>query len=114
MAGGKETPRQKMIGIMYLVLMAMLALNVSDTILNAFSTINNSLVTSTEYVSESLLKSVSAFEQTKMKENPERAKPILDKIKQVQAVSGELYNYVEQLKNQLEAEGGGRDAETGE
>ena len=36
MAGGKETPRQKMIGIMYLVLMAMLAINVSDSVLNAF------------------------------------------------------------------------------
>ena len=73
MAGGKETPRQKMIGIMYLVLMAMLAINVSDTILNAFSTINNSLKTSTANINTSLNQSVSAFEQTKLKENPERA-----------------------------------------
>ena len=36
MAGGKETPRQKMIGMMYLVLTALLALNVSKTILDAF------------------------------------------------------------------------------
>jgi len=36
MAHGKETPRQKMIGMMYLVLMAMLALNVSNEVLNAF------------------------------------------------------------------------------
>lgn len=114
MAGGKETPRQKMIGIMYLVLMAMLALNVSDTILNAFSTLNNSLVTSTEYVSQSLDQAVNAFEQTKMKENPERAKPILDKINQAKAVAGELFTYVDQLKKTLETEGGGRNAETGE
>lgn len=114
MAGGKETPRQKMIGIMYLVLMAMLALNVSDTILNAFSTLNNSLVTSTEYVNQSLEQSIRAFEQTKLKENPERAKPILDNIKKVQAVSGDLYNYVEELKKTLEEQGGGRNAETGE
>ena len=40
MAGGKETTRQKMINMMYLVLLAMLALNVSDTILNAFKNIN--------------------------------------------------------------------------
>ena len=46
MAGGKETARQKMINIMYLVLLAMLALNVSDTILNAFKNINDSLETS--------------------------------------------------------------------
>ncbi len=114
MAGGKETPRQKMIGIMYLVLMAMLALNVSDTILNAFSTLNNSLVTSTEYVNQSLEQSVRAFEQTKLKENPERAKPILDNIKKVQMVSADLYNYVEGLKKTLEEQGGGRNAETGE
>lgn len=36
MAGGKETPRQKMIGMMYLVLTALLALNVSKQILDAF------------------------------------------------------------------------------
>lgn len=36
MAGGKETPRQKMVGMMYLVLTALLALNVSKSILDAF------------------------------------------------------------------------------
>jgi gliding motility-associated protein GldM len=36
MSGGKETPRQKMIGMMYLVLTALLALNVSKAILDAF------------------------------------------------------------------------------
>src|SRR5690606_20834337 len=112
--GGKETPRQKMIGIMYLVLMAMLALNVSDTILNAFSTLNNSLVTSTEYVSQSLDQSVRAFEQTKMKENPERAKPILDKVNQAKKISAELFDYVNELKKLLEESGGGRNAESGE
>lgn len=43
MAGGKETPRQKMIGMMYLVLTALLALNVSSTVLDKFAFINNSL-----------------------------------------------------------------------
>ena len=38
--GGKETPRQKMIGMMYLVLTALLALNVSKQVLDAFSKIN--------------------------------------------------------------------------
>ena len=40
MSGGKETPRQKLIGLMYLVLMALLAMNVSKSILSAFLTIN--------------------------------------------------------------------------
>ncbi|MDD2984177.1 MAG: GldM family protein [Crocinitomicaceae bacterium] len=41
MAGGKETPRQKMIGMMYLVLTALLALNVSKSILDAFVAIED-------------------------------------------------------------------------
>lgn len=43
MAGGKETPRQKMIGMMYLVLTALLALNVSKTILDAFVAIEENI-----------------------------------------------------------------------
>ena len=43
MAGGKETPRQKMIGLMYLVLTAMLALNVSKQILQGYLSVNESL-----------------------------------------------------------------------
>ena len=41
MSGGKETPRQKLIGLMYLVLMALLAMNVSKSILNAFIVVND-------------------------------------------------------------------------
>jgi gliding motility-associated protein GldM len=43
MAGGKETPRQKMIGLMYLVLTALLALNVSKQILDAFVAIEDNI-----------------------------------------------------------------------
>lgn len=43
MAGGKETPRQKMIGMMYLVLTALLALNVSKSILDAFVAIEENI-----------------------------------------------------------------------
>jgi gliding motility-associated protein GldM len=46
MAGGKETPRQKMIGLMYLVLMALLAMNVSKEIINAFITLDKKLQSS--------------------------------------------------------------------
>jgi gliding motility-associated protein GldM len=44
MAGGKETPRQKLIGMMYLVLTALLALNVSTTVIDKFVFLNDSLV----------------------------------------------------------------------
>nr|MBC8344315.1 hypothetical protein [Bacteroidota bacterium] len=48
MAGYKETPRQKMIGMMYLVLTALLALNVSKEILDAFVVVNKGLVKTNE------------------------------------------------------------------
>ncbi len=47
MAGGKETPRQKMIGMMYLVLTALLALNVAKEVIGAFITLNDKLEIST-------------------------------------------------------------------
>lgn len=43
MAGAKETPRQKMIGLMYLVLMALLAMNVSKEVINSFVTLSNNM-----------------------------------------------------------------------
>lgn len=43
MAGGKETPRQKMIGMMYLVLTALLALQIKDAVLEKFVLIENGL-----------------------------------------------------------------------
>ena len=48
MGHGKETPRQKMIGMMYLVLTAMLALNVSADLLNAFSLVDSGLSRTTK------------------------------------------------------------------
>jgi signal peptidase I len=55
MAGYKETPRQKMMAMMYLVLTAMLALNVSKDIIQAFVTVNESM----EQTNESLHKKLS-------------------------------------------------------
>ena len=65
MGGGKETPRQKMIGLMYLVLMALLAMNVSKEIINAFVTLNNKLESSIEQV-ESFNVNLSGVLDTKL------------------------------------------------
>jgi Skp family chaperone for outer membrane proteins len=53
MALPKE-PRQKMINLMYLVLTALLALNVSAEILNAFKTVNNSLTTASNTIDKKM------------------------------------------------------------
>ncbi|MCX3265777.1 gliding motility protein GldM [Pedobacter agri] len=112
MAGGKETTRQRMINIMYLVLLAMLALNVSDTILDAFKNINDSLDTSKNNVNTSINQLFSAFENSKLKEEPARAQPIYERAKQAQAAADELNNYIENIKKEFTTAGDGIDPET--
>lgn len=114
MAGGKESARQKMINIMYLVLLAMLALNVSETILNAFKNINDSLENSRANVEASVSQLIAAFENTKLKEEPVRAKPIYEKAKQAQAIAGDLNSYIEKLKDQFAKAGKGYSPENGD
>ena len=50
MAGGKLTPRQKMINLMYLVFIAMLALNMSKEVLSAFGILNKKIADSNTLV----------------------------------------------------------------
>ena len=66
MAGGKETPRQKMIGMMYLVLTALLALNVTKEVVNAFVTINDKLDASATIINDKIEDDFTAFELKKM------------------------------------------------
>lgn len=114
MAGGKETPRQRMIGILYLVLLGLVALNVPDSLLDAFKNITNSLDTSRKNVTTGIDNTYSAFEKTKLKEQPERAKPVYAKAKQASAISGELNSYIESLRTMLITEGGGINPEIGD
>ena len=66
MAGGKETPRQKMIGMMYLVLTALLALNVTKEVVNAFVTINDKLDQSASIINDKVNEDYLAFEMKRM------------------------------------------------
>ena len=58
-------PRQKMINMMYLVLTALLALNVSSEILNAFKTVNNSLEETNRVVGQSTSDVMTSLEEKK-------------------------------------------------
>ncbi len=80
MAGGKETPRQRMIGILYLVLLGLIALEVPENLLDAFKNIGDSLHASKTNVQTGIDNTFASFEKTKLKDEPERAKvPIYDK-----------------------------------
>ena len=61
MGHGKETPRQKMIGMMYLVLMAMLALNVSNEVLDAFDVLDEGLKRTIETIDQTNSKVIKDF-----------------------------------------------------
>lgn len=63
MAGGKETPRQKMIGMMYLVLTALLAMNVSKQVIAAFITLNDKLDASAEIIGNKVEGTYGGFDQ---------------------------------------------------
>lgn len=97
MAGGKETPRQKMIGMMYLVLTALLALNVSKDILDAFVTVNGGLE-KTKVNFEEKNGSLYATFDAALQENEKKVKPFHDKAQQVKSAADELIGYIDQVK----------------
>lgn len=114
MASRKETPRQRMIGILYLVLLGLVALNVSDSILDAFKNLGNSLNTSTQNTQAGIDNMFLAFKETKLKENPERAKPLLAKAEEAQSLINNLNAKLAEYNKLMHAEGGGIDEETGD
>jgi gliding motility-associated protein GldM len=86
MAGGKETPRQKMIGMMYMVLTALLALNVSSAVLEKFAIIDETLVALVKDSGESnenILKSIdgSNVKSSEVDEAKEKAKKVRELTK---------------------------------
>lgn len=95
-----ETPRQKMIGMMYLVLTAMLALNVSKDILSAFSTVSDTLEATNANFTSKIDESYANFEAAVEKEGA-KVKPFLDKAKQAQKLFEAEINYVEDVKVEL-------------
>ncbi len=102
MAGGKETPRQKMIGMMYLVLTALLAMNVSKDILDAFVIINDGIeVTNANFMSKNEF-TYNLFEKAKAND-PEKVKKFYDKAFDAKGYADELYLHIEDLKKYLVA-----------
>jgi len=101
MAIPKE-PRQKMINMMYLVLTALLALNVSSEILNAFKTVNKSLESSNQIVDASTSTLVSSLE--KKKEDPTtkaKAEEWAPRAEQAVNFAKDVNGFITSLKNQI-------------
>src|SRR5436190_11137042 len=107
MALPKE-PRQKMINMMYLVLTALLALNVSSEILNAFKTVKSSLEKTNATISASTDNVMSSL-QLKLNDPGTRDKALIwqPKAKNIHDESKKLYDYIQTLKDRVLVEAGG-------
>ncbi len=100
MAGGKETPRQKMIGMMYLVLTALLALNVSKDVLDSFVMVNDGLEQTNVNFTKKVDLSYFLFERQK-EMNPVKVGPFFDKAMIVKAESDSLVNFIKRSKAEM-------------
>src|SRR5882757_8745427 len=100
MAGGKLTPRQKMINMMYLVLTALLALNVSKEIINAFVTVNESLEVSKANIAAKNNLTYQAFAQA-MKNDPKKYGDVNTKAMATKKSADEMSKFIEDLKTSL-------------
>ncbi len=101
-------PRQKMINMMYLVLTALLALNVSSEILNAFKTVNKSLETTNVTVNkstETIMKSLD--DKRKDPSTSIRANIWYPKADQAVQLTKDVFSYIQTLKDRILTEAGG-------
>tara|TARA_R110002074_G_scaffold393471_1_gene579938 strand:- start:16145 stop:17704 length:1560 start_codon:yes stop_codon:yes gene_type:complete len=98
MAGGKNSPRQKMVNLMYLIFIAMLALNMSKEVLAAFGIMNEKLETSNAMTTASNEAFLGSLE-TKASEDAAKYEKLYKNAQQIKAMSQEYFDYLESLKS---------------
>lgn len=104
------SPRQKMINLMYVVLMALLALNVSTEVLDGFSLIEDSLQRTTANASRENQVIYNNFD-SQMQANPIKTKAWYDKAQEVRRVSDSLYVFADMLKMAIARGADGQNAD---
>ena len=109
MAGGKLSPRQKMINMMYLVLMALLALNVSKEILKSFHLFELSFNNAAISIDAKNKATINALEKSN-DEKPQKTKPYIERARKAQKISSDFNTYVDQLIVKIEGLYGGAEA----
>lgn len=108
MAGGKISVRQKMINMMYLVLTALLALNVSAEILKAFYLVEQSMDKAGQNIDAKNQDIIAQFEKEN-KNQPEKVGPWLKKAQQAMQINNDFVSQVQAIKDDLVAQTGGRE-----
>lgn len=104
------SPRQRMINLMYIVLMAMLALNISTEALNGFTIVDDGLTRTTDNTSAENRSIYSDFE-AQMRNNPEKTRAWFEKATMVKNMSDSLYNFAQSLKVAIVKEADGDDGD---
>lgn len=112
MAGSNQrlTPRQKMINLMYIVLTAMLALNVSSDVLDGFMQVEDGLARTNEHVAgrnNAIYSQLNAFAE----QNPEKGRQWLEKATEVREYSERLFRSVDSLKMAIVVAADGKNAD---
>lgn len=103
-----KDPRQLMINLMYLVLTAMLALNITKEVLNAFQTINHSIEGSNGAIDAKNDQIYAAFDVAEGKQSlKDKAKPLNDKAKEIRSETEKFMSYLGAWKDSVIARSGG-------
>ncbi len=102
MAGGKLSARQKMINLMYLIFIAMLALNMSKEVLSAFGLMNEKLVESNEATTDRNQAFMAGLAE-KVSEQPAKYQPLKAQADQIDVLSNDFNSYLSDLKGQMTA-----------
>src|SRR5215510_14855708 len=100
MAQGKLSPRQRMINMMYLVLTALLALNVSKEIINAFVTVNESLVVSRDNIDNKNKVTYMAFDRA-LENDAKKYGQAYAYSNEIKKAAADLSAYIETLKTDM-------------
>lgn len=105
-----KASRQRMINLMYLVFIAMLALNVSTEVLDGFDLINDNLNQTIKNTKVRNLQIYSEIEDS-YKLNPEKTRSSFDKAQHVKAATDSVFNYIQSLKLQIAQKSDGKSAD---
>ena len=103
MAEKKLSPRQRMINMMYLVLTALLALNVSKEVLNSFFEVNMGIERTTANFNSKNSETYSAFDNA-AENNPKKYQEVRNKAYEVKKIANEVTLYIQEMKYDLVAE----------
>jgi len=100
MAGGKQTPRQKLIGLMYLIFLSLMALNVSRQVLDSFPLIDEGINTTNLNLNQKIETVMQEFIQQEVI-SPQKVQPYFDQAEEVRENAAQLVNEINQLRAEM-------------